>query len=91
MFLAVRDRVTRRFGFRWWVSEAKISGLAANGLLQRAKRVQGMDLFERYLWVLYRFRSAYFHGDLDPEKSDIQELARNAYDSLREITAPELG
>lgn len=41
-------------------------------------------LFFRYLHVLYKFRCAYFHGDLPPNKQN-NELARTAYQSLHEI------
>lgn len=41
-------------------------------------------LFFRYLHVLYEFRCAYFHGDLPLNKQN-NELARTAYQSLREL------
>lgn len=41
-------------------------------------------LFFRYMHVLYKFRCAYFHGDL-PSNTQNNELARTAYQSLHEI------
>lgn len=41
-------------------------------------------LFFKYLFVLYKFRCAYFHGDLSPNKQN-DELAKSAYESLYEI------
>lgn len=41
-------------------------------------------LFFRYLHVLYKFRCAYFHGDLPLSKQN-SELARTAYQSLHEL------
>ena len=41
-------------------------------------------LFFRYLHVLYKFRCAYFHGDLPLNKQN-NELARTAYQSLHEL------
>lgn len=41
-------------------------------------------LFFRYLHVLYKFRCAYFHGDLPLSKQN-NKLARTAYQSLHEL------
>ena len=49
------------------------------------KLAEGGDPFKRYLLILYKFRSAYFHGDLEPRSKVTQELAKNAYLSLRSI------
>lgn len=56
-----------------------------NSVIWSCKLVEGGDPFKRYLLVLYKFRSAYFHGNLDPSNSDTQLLACNAYLSLRSI------
>lgn len=42
------------------------------------------SLFFKYLFVLYKFRCAYFHGDLSPNRQN-DELAKSAYHSLYEI------
>ena len=41
-------------------------------------------LFFKYLLVLYKFRCAYFHGDLSPNRQN-DKLAKSAYQSLYEI------
>jgi len=52
---------------------------------QKLKDWEMIDpLFFKYLFVLYKFRCAYFHGDLSPNKQN-DELAKSAYQSLYEI------
>jgi len=54
---------------------------------QKLKDWEMIDpLFFKYLFVLYKFRCAYFHGDLSPNKQN-DELAKSAYQSLYEIFA----
>jgi hypothetical protein len=54
---------------------------------QKLKDWEMIDpLFFKYLFVLYKFRCAYFHGDLSPNKQN-DELAKSAYHSLYEIFA----
>jgi hypothetical protein len=51
----------------------------------KLKQYEEFDpLFFRYLYVLYLFRCAYFHGDLLPIKQN-NELAKAAYLSLHEL------
>lgn len=45
-------------------------------------RARGLSLFERFLLVMYQFRSAYFHGDLMPNSAKVQEAARLAHSCL---------
>jgi hypothetical protein len=53
--------------------------------LQKVKEWEIIDpLFFKYLYVLYKFRCAYFHGDLPLSKQN-NELAKAAYQSLYEI------
>ncbi|MEN8185497.1 MAG: hypothetical protein ABFR05_00050 [Bacteroidota bacterium] len=53
--------------------------------IQKLKDWEIIDpLFFKYLLVLYKFRCAYFHGDLPPNRQN-NELAKSAYQSLYEI------
>lgn len=54
-------------------------------VLWSCKLVEGGDPFKRYLLVLYKFRSAYFHGSMSPTDPLTQVIAKNAYLSLRSI------
>ncbi|MEO1485943.1 MAG: hypothetical protein AAFU57_09355 [Bacteroidota bacterium] len=47
-------------------------------------------LFFKYLFVLYKFRCAYFHGNITPNLENI-ELAKAAYISLYEIFSAIIG
>jgi hypothetical protein len=46
-------------------------------------REKAPDITSLYLYVLYKFRCEYFHGNLDPCVRDNQNLARAAFFSLR--------
>ncbi len=61
------------------------------GALRIAKGLQGEPLLARYLSAIYQFRSAYFHGDLDPTDPENQKLAKYAHQSLVDLMRPELG
>jgi hypothetical protein len=43
------------------------------------------DITSLYLYVLYKFRCEYFHGNIDPRVRANQELAKSAFFSLREL------
>ena len=73
--------------------EALCSELSSIDSVKRAKnagvemqyRMKEKNLFERYLLILYAFRSAYFHGDFNPYDKDIQKAAKFALSSLSEL------
>lgn len=48
-------------------------------------REKAPDITSLYLYVLYKFRCEYFHGNIDPRVRANQELARSAFFSLREL------
>lgn len=48
-------------------------------------REKAPDITSLYLYVLYKFRCEYFHGNIDPTVRDNQELAKAAFFSLREL------
>ena len=59
------------------ISKAKQAGL------EKQYRAKGLNIFERYLFVLYSFRSAYFHGDINPNNKTAQIAASHALNSLK--------
>lgn len=48
-------------------------------------RGKAPDITSLYLYVLYKFRCEYFHGNIDPRVRANQELAKSAFFSLREL------
>jgi hypothetical protein len=52
----------------------------ASDLLKKAPTITSL-----YLYVLYKFRCVYFHGNLDPLIRENQNLAKAAFFSLREL------
>jgi hypothetical protein len=48
-------------------------------------RKKAPDITSLYLYVLYKFRCEYFHGNIDPSVRANQELAKSAFFSLREL------
>lgn len=46
-------------------------------------REKAPDIISLYLYVLYKFRCKYFHGNLDPGARDHQDLAKTAFFRLR--------
>lgn len=51
--------------------------------LEEEYRLKGLDVFERYLYLLYSFRCAYFHGDLDPKNKNVQRCAKYGLEGLQ--------
>ena len=62
-------------------SLSTVKGAKAVGL-EEEYRLKGLNSFERYLYLLYSFRCAYFHGDLDPKNKNAQQCARHALSGL---------
>jgi hypothetical protein len=48
-------------------------------------RRKAPNITSLYLYVLYKFRCEYFHGNIDPTVRANQELAKSAFFSLREL------
>jgi len=48
-------------------------------------RRKAPNITSLYLYVLYKFRCEYFHGNIDPTLRANQELAKSAFFSLREL------
>jgi hypothetical protein len=54
------------------ISKANTLKSAKVSNVEEEYRLKGLDAFERYLYVLYSFRCAYFHGDLDPKNQNVR-------------------
>jgi hypothetical protein len=48
-------------------------------------RRKSPDVTSLYLYIVYKFRCEYFHGNIDPRVRANQELAKSAFFSLREL------
>ena len=67
------------------ISKANTLKLAKASHVEEEYRLKGLDAFERYLYMLYSFRCAYFHGSLDPKSKNVQTCAQYALLGLREL------
>jgi hypothetical protein len=59
-----------------------------NGAYYKWLEARNLDLLQRELLLLYKFRSSIVHGDRDPKSETVQKLARAAYNALDAIMSP---
>lgn len=66
----------------------RFNGLGSKGKTYRFVEARGLDLLERELLLLYKFRSSVIHGERDPKSDTVQKLAKAAYSALDELMVP---
>ena len=66
----------------------KYNKAGRRGKIYRWVEARDLEILQRELLLLYKFRSSIVHGERDPKATDVQRLAKAAYEALDHILSP---